>query len=78
MMNPNSGQTVTRHFASLLRRRIASGRLLPGMRMPDAADLSREYGLSPQTVRHALRVLQEEGMLVGRDGEGLFVRETSE
>jgi DNA-binding GntR family transcriptional regulator len=78
MMNPNSGRTVSRHFASLLRRRIASGRLVPGMRMPDEAELSREYGLAPQTVRQALHTLQEEGMLVGRDGEGLFVREAAE
>ncbi len=75
-MNPNSGHTVWRHFASLLRERIVSGILAPGMRIPGEAELSREYGLAPQTVRHALRTLHDEGLLVKRDGEGLFVRES--
>jgi DNA-binding FadR family transcriptional regulator len=75
-MNPNSGHTVRRYFASLLRERIVSGILAPGMRMPGEAELSRTYGLAPQTVRQALRILGEEGMLVQREGEGLFVRDT--
>jgi DNA-binding GntR family transcriptional regulator len=74
MMNPNSGHTVSRHLASLLRERIVSGVLPSGMRMPGEGDLSREYGLAPQTVRRALRALCDEGMLVHGDG-GLYVRE---
>ncbi|HKT06105.1 MAG TPA: GntR family transcriptional regulator [Rugosimonospora sp.] len=73
-MNPNSGHTVSRHFASLLRERILAGTLTPGVRIPGEAELAREYGLSPQTVRHALRALADEGMLVRRE-EALFVRD---
>jgi DNA-binding transcriptional regulator YhcF (GntR family) len=75
VVNPYSGHTVSRHFASLLRERIAAGVLPPGTQMPSEAELSREYGLAPQTVRRALRTLHEEGMLVQREGEVLFVRE---
>jgi GntR family transcriptional regulator len=71
MMQPNSGHTVSRHLASLLRNRIASGRLPSGMRMPDAAELSREYGLAPESVRQALNVLCDEGVLV-RAGYGVI------
>jgi DNA-binding FadR family transcriptional regulator len=75
VMNPNSGHTVSRHFASLLRERIVSGILTAGTRMPGEAELAREYGLAPQTVRHSLRALVEEGLLVRHDGSGLFVRD---
>jgi GntR family transcriptional regulator len=64
---------VSRHLAALLRERIVSGVLPPGMRLPSESELAREYGLAPQTVRRALRSLYEEGML-RRDGAGLFVR----
>jgi len=73
-MNPNSGHIVSRHFASLLRERIVSGTLPPGAPLPAEADLCREYGLSPQSVRQALRALVDEGMLVRRDLT-LFVRD---
>lgn len=74
MGNPDSRHIVSRHFAVLLREHIASGVLLPGARLPDEAELSREYGLSPRSVRRALSALQDEGTLVrGEDGE-LFVR----
>lgn len=75
MENPTSGHTVARHFAVLLRAHIASGVLPLGARLPDEAELSREYGLAPHSVRRALRALQDEGVLVrGADG-GLFVQE---
>lgn len=75
MTTPNSGHIVSRHFASLLRERIVSGQLGAGMRLPGEAELSREYGLAPQTIRQALRALQGEGLLVRHEGEGLFVRD---
>jgi DNA-binding GntR family transcriptional regulator len=76
-MNPNSGHTVSRHLASLLRERIVSGILPGGARIPGEAELSREYGLAPQTVRRALRTLCDEGMVVPREGQGLFVRDAA-
>jgi DNA-binding FadR family transcriptional regulator len=72
--NSTSGHTVSRHFAALLRERIVSGVLLPGSRMPGGAELSREYGMAPQSVRRALLMLQDEGMLVRGEDGGLFIR----
>jgi DNA-binding FadR family transcriptional regulator len=72
--NSTSGHTVSRHFAALLRERIVSGVLLPGSRMPGGAELSREYGMAPQSVRRALLMLQDEGMLVPGEDGGLFIR----
>jgi DNA-binding FadR family transcriptional regulator len=73
--NPHSGHTVSRHFASLLRDRIVAGLLAPGTPLPSEAELSREYGLAPFSVRQALRILQDEGMLVPCEGAGFAVGE---
>lgn len=37
--------------------------------------LAEEYGLAPQTVQNALRVLREEGLVVSQQGRAYFVRD---
>jgi hypothetical protein len=50
-------------IAVRLRERIRDGRLRPGDRLPTQAELAGEFGVERGTVRQALRVLQEEGLL---------------
>jgi GntR family transcriptional regulator len=45
----------------------------PGRRIPSEADLVREFRVSAITVRRTVRDLQFEGLLVGRQGVGVFV-----
>jgi GntR family transcriptional regulator, transcriptional repressor for pyruvate dehydrogenase complex len=59
------------------RRAIESERWLPGKQIPTERDLSSEFGLARNTVRRALKVLQDEGILVRDVGRGTFVAETS-
>jgi DNA-binding FadR family transcriptional regulator len=58
------------------RRAIESERWLPGTQIPTERDLSSEFGLARNTVRRALKVLQDEGILVRDVGRGTFVAET--
>jgi GntR family transcriptional regulator len=44
-----------------VRQMVAAGRYPPGTRLPSVRRLADEYGLAPQTVQNALRVLREEG-----------------
>ncbi|MGV9250590.1 GntR family transcriptional regulator [Streptomyces sp. NPDC003697] len=52
-----------REIADTLRERIRTGELRPGDRLPTQAELAGEFGVERGTVRQALRVLQEDGLL---------------
>jgi GntR family transcriptional regulator len=57
----------------LLAQRIAEGVWKPGSMLPNEQDLARELAVSPGTVRKALDQLEEERLLVRRQGRGTFV-----
>ena len=52
---------------------IASGRLLPGQRLPPEADLAAELGASRNTLREAVRGLVTARVLDVRRGDGTYV-----
>jgi GntR family transcriptional regulator len=58
------------NLADALRERIAGG--ATGA-LPSEAELGREHGVSRVTVRRALEVLRDEGLVVARQGIGWFV-----
>ncbi|MFD3587085.1 GntR family transcriptional regulator [Streptomyces sp. NPDC058683] len=50
-------------IADILRKRIRSGDLKAGDRLPTQAELADEFGVERGTVRQAVRVLQDDGLL---------------
>jgi len=60
-------------LAAILRARIESGELRPGRALPSLTTLMQEYGLSRNTVRRAIGVLSDEGLVRTRPGWGTFV-----
>jgi GntR family transcriptional regulator len=66
-------QTRYQEIADELRTRLAGGELGPGRLLPSEAELSREYGASRVTVRRALEVLRDAGLVDSRQGFGWFV-----
>lgn len=62
-------------IASALEARIRSGNLPPGARVPGEKDLAVEHGVSPITVRAAMRVLLDQNLIVRQPGRGTFVTE---
>jgi DNA-binding GntR family transcriptional regulator len=42
-------------------------------RLPSERSLAQEYGVAYQTVRHAMKVLRERGLIITRQGRGTFV-----
>src|SRR3954451_18891083 len=63
-------------LADHLRQQIRDGTLAEGTALPVERELAAGVGLSRQTVRDALRVLEIEGLVVTRPGRngGSFVR----
>src|SRR6266705_6344333 len=64
-------------IADRLRDQIDSGALQPGERLPSEPDLVRQFDASRNTVRLALALLTNQGLVVTRQGLGTFVTEPS-
>ncbi len=58
-------------IANHLRRLVAE--LHPGDLLPSETELSRQFGVSRMTARHAVQVLEREHLLHRRKGRGTFV-----
>lgn len=61
-------------LAAILRKQIAEGLYPPGDRIPSESSISKEYGVAPMTVRQAIGVLTEQGILERIQGSGTFVK----
>jgi GntR family transcriptional regulator len=62
-----------RTIADELRQRVASGELAAGALLPSESELSAAYDVSRVTVRKALDILRDEGLVDSRQGFGWFV-----
>jgi GntR family transcriptional regulator len=64
-------------IADQLRGQIASGALAPGQRLPSEPDLAAQYDASRNTVRLAIALLTNQGLVESRQGLGTFVHEAA-
>src|SRR5215471_218481 len=55
-----------------LRERITSGQWTPGSPLPSQRELAVEFGVSIMTLRQALQLLTDEGLIETRHGSGTF------
>ena len=60
-------------IADDLAARIRSRELAPFAKLPSESELMAEYGVSRVTVRQSLRKLAEAGLVISRQGKGVFV-----
>ena len=66
-------RTRYQEIADELRLRLASGELGAGQLLPSESELSHDYAASRVTVRRALELLREAGLVDSRQGFGWFV-----
>jgi GntR family transcriptional regulator len=66
-------RTRYQEIADELRTRLATGELGAGRLLPSESELSTDYAASRVTVRRALEVLRDEGLVDSRQGFGWFV-----
>lgn len=59
-----------------LMARIRSGDLGPGAQLPTEADLCKAFGVSRTVVREAVARLRAEGLVIPRQGKGVFVSDS--
>lgn len=68
-----AGRTRPLQIAELIRREVVSGRWPPGGRIPSLRVLAEAAGSSMSPASKAVGLLQREGLLTLRAGEGIFV-----
>jgi DNA-binding transcriptional regulator YhcF (GntR family) len=74
-LDPDDERPPYQQVAAALRAAILTGEYGPGDRLPSQERLSADYGVARATVQQALRLLREDGLIVSRQGSGVFVRE---
>lgn len=68
-------RSLHQRIAADLRADILAGDLAPGEAVPTTKKLHEQYDASPTTIQNALRVLKDEGLLVGQAGRSVTVRD---
>src|SRR5262245_28534352 len=58
---------------TLLRQDVASGKFLPGQFLPTERQLAAQYAVAQNTVRRALKILQEERLVEAEARQGYRV-----
>ncbi len=71
MINPDSPELAYIQLASILAAKIQAGEIKG--RLPSERDLAEEYGVAYGTVRRAMGLLREQGLVVSVHGRGTFV-----
>ena len=66
-------QPKYQQIADQLRAQIRGGALAPGQRLPSEPDLAAQFDASRNTVRLAIALLTNQGLVVSRQGLGTFV-----
>lgn len=61
-------------IANALSDQIAAGVFRPGDQLPTEAQLRAQYKVSPMTVRRAIGILLDRGLVTTTQGKGTFVR----
>jgi GntR family transcriptional regulator len=64
-----------RQLAAIIRGQIESGELAAGQQLPSVIKLAAEYDVAVPTVRKAIGLLKDEGLVTGVAGYGTFVTE---
>ena len=70
-MDPLGADFAYIQVATDIAARIGAGEI--SHQLPSERSLAGEYGVAYQTVRHAMKVLRDQGLIITRQGRGTFV-----
>ena len=74
-LDPDDPRPPYQQVANALRAAILTRKLAPGEKLPSGNELARRYGVARMTIQQAVRLLRDEGLIVSRQGSGVYVRE---
>ncbi|MBP2708201.1 GntR family transcriptional regulator [Microbispora sp. RL4-1S] len=74
-LDPDDPRPPYMQVAHQLRAAILTRKFAPGDKLPSGPELAKRFGVARMTVQQAIRELRDEGLVVSRQGSGVFVRE---
>ncbi|MDT5222063.1 MAG: hypothetical protein QOF15_4168 [Mycobacterium sp.] len=77
-LDPDDPRPPYQQVANALRAAILTRTFSPGEKLPSGPELAKRYGVARMTIQQAIRLLRDEGLIVSRQGSGVFVRERTE
>ncbi|OZM72661.1 GntR family transcriptional regulator [Amycolatopsis antarctica] len=77
-LDPDDPRPPYQQVANALRAAILTKKFLPGDKLPSGPELSDRFGVARMTVQQAIRLLRDEGLVVSRQGSGVYVRERTQ
>jgi len=72
-LNSTSGLSTYLQLAQQVRQALRLGELHPGDQLPTVKEVVGALAINPNTVLKAYRLLEYEGLVQGRPGQGTFV-----
>ncbi|QIB32813.1 phosphonate metabolism transcriptional regulator PhnF [Ancylobacter pratisalsi] len=70
-----TGIALWRQIVERIEAEIAEGKLAPGSRLPTEMELAERFGVNRHTLRRALGMLTEQGLIEATPGRGTFIKE---
>ncbi|MGW4412014.1 GntR family transcriptional regulator [Nonomuraea sp. NPDC004702] len=74
-LDPDDPRPPLQQVTTQLRAAILAKDFAPGEKLPSESELAKTFGIARPTIQRAIRQLREEGLIVSRQGRGVFVRE---
>lgn len=74
-VSPNDDAPIYRQVVRQVVEGVASGALAPGERLPSLRAMAQQLAVAPLTVKKAYDVLEADGVIETRRGQGTFVSE---
>lgn len=74
LVDQNPVEPIYKQLADELEKKIISGEIKPGKKLPSENDLCKTYNVSRITVRQALNILVQKDLVYSVHGKGSFVK----
>lgn len=74
-IDPKSGLPIYLQIIEQVKLAIAAGTISPGQQLPSVRQLSVDLRVNPNTIAKAYNLMEIEGLIHTRRGEGTFVSE---
>lgn len=66
---------ISSQISLQLRKMILNGEIRPGTKLPPERELAASFGTNRNTLREAIRILEEDGLVDVRQGGGMMVQD---